>query len=240
MKFHNKKFAEEYERRLNQEGYPGELLTIVERELRGCSTILDIGAGSGFFSVPLAESGYFVTAIEPALPMITIMKKKIRGKTGINLAIEQSEWLQWTGNHADRAICIHAVYPMEDKKRSIEKMKEYAEKTVLLVRSPEKTRSMTDIIRNELNIDNYRNQQNTDTIRNALKAHGIPYQEREILVRRKIVFTDLYSEWQHYQFHLSIDDEYESDVKRIIEHHSSRSGNGYTFTADHYDIVFTF
>ncbi len=238
MKFHNNKFAEEYDRRLQMEGYPGVLVDHVKNELSGSTTVLDIGAGSGFFSIPLAEHGYRVTAVEPALPMIRLMKKKLSGRDNLDLTIEKSEWLQWSGPVFDSAICIHAIYPMEDKETSIQKMKEYAGKTVLLVRSKRKTRSMSDILRKELGFSDSRGDQDDDTIRNILRTIEVPFQQREITVNREIRFNDLHSEWEHYRFHLDLKDTAEMRVKEIIQNYSTRAKEGWIFTADHCDILF--
>ena len=77
MKFNEKKSAEEYQRRLSDEGYPGNLLEIVMDEVKGADSIIDLGAGTGFYSIPLAKKGYRVAAVEPSYEMMKILKGKI-------------------------------------------------------------------------------------------------------------------------------------------------------------------
>lgn len=45
------------------------------------TSILDIGAASGGFTVPFAERGAEVTAVEPSLPLVELMKENITGIT---------------------------------------------------------------------------------------------------------------------------------------------------------------
>lgn len=80
MKFYEQRFAEEYDRRLREENYPGELFEEVISELSAGSSILDCGAGSGLFTIPLVLSGYSVIAVEPSLAMIDILKRKVFDK----------------------------------------------------------------------------------------------------------------------------------------------------------------
>lgn len=45
------------------------------------TSILDIGAASGGFTVPFAERGANVTAVEPSLPLVELLKENITGIT---------------------------------------------------------------------------------------------------------------------------------------------------------------
>ncbi|MCI0695956.1 class I SAM-dependent methyltransferase [candidate division KSB1 bacterium] len=50
----------------------------IERHLDGVNTILDIGAGTGAFSIPLAKKGYKVTHIDLSSKMIDYAKEKAK------------------------------------------------------------------------------------------------------------------------------------------------------------------
>ena len=53
-------------------------LEVVERLLPEESSIIDFGAGTGRLSVPLAEMGYKVTAVEPSSGMLEILQQKCK------------------------------------------------------------------------------------------------------------------------------------------------------------------
>jgi SAM-dependent methyltransferase len=56
------------------------------------STILDIGAGTGAFAIPLAELGYSVIALDPSAYHLGILKQKAEGKGLINIRYHEDLW----------------------------------------------------------------------------------------------------------------------------------------------------
>lgn len=56
------------------------------------SRILDIGAGPGTLAIPFAERAAFVTAVEPSIGMVEVMKEQASEKGIHNLAIVQKRW----------------------------------------------------------------------------------------------------------------------------------------------------
>jgi len=57
----------------------------IERHLQGVKTILDIGGGTGVFSIPLAERGFSVTHVDFSPRMLEIACKKAKGLKNIRL-----------------------------------------------------------------------------------------------------------------------------------------------------------
>jgi ubiquinone/menaquinone biosynthesis C-methylase UbiE len=53
-----------------------QLLKILEKELRGCNTILDAGVGTGRFAKPMQERGFEVVGIDISRKMINVAKEK--------------------------------------------------------------------------------------------------------------------------------------------------------------------
>lgn len=82
--------------------------------------ILDLGAGTGRYSIPLSEEGYDVTAVEPAHPNLG----KLRAKGG-NLKVFEGNALKlkrFAGESFDLCIMFGPMYhieKMEDKKKAI-------------------------------------------------------------------------------------------------------------------------
>lgn len=55
----------------------------IERHLEGVDTILDVGAATGAFSIPLARRGYSVTHLDLSPRMLEIARQKAQGLTTI-------------------------------------------------------------------------------------------------------------------------------------------------------------
>jgi len=55
----------------------------IERHLEGVETILDIGGGTGAFSIPLAKRGFHVTHLDLSPEMLAIAREKARGVTNM-------------------------------------------------------------------------------------------------------------------------------------------------------------
>jgi SAM-dependent methyltransferase len=55
----------------------------IERHLEGVRNILDIGAATGAFSIPLAQRGFQVTHLDLSPEMLSIAQEKARGVPGI-------------------------------------------------------------------------------------------------------------------------------------------------------------
>ena len=87
-------FVEDYynnyneDKRLTRKSRKSEYLTtirFIEKYLTSNAKILEIGAGTGRYSIALAEKGYDVTAVELVEHNIEIMKKKVKAKHKINI-----------------------------------------------------------------------------------------------------------------------------------------------------------
>lgn len=82
---------------------PEYLITMkyIEKYLKPNSKILEIGAGTGRYSVALAEKGYDVTAVELVPRNIEIMKKKVKPNHNIKI---------YEGNACDLSFIESGVY----------------------------------------------------------------------------------------------------------------------------------
>ena len=71
-----------------------------------CSSIADIGAGSGNYSLKLAESGFSVTSIEPS----QTMRKQSRSHHNLRWHAGMAEGLPFPDKHFDGVtmiLCLH-------------------------------------------------------------------------------------------------------------------------------------
>jgi FkbM family methyltransferase len=239
MKFRDKRFAEEYDRRLTAEGYPGNLADAVFTRIHGSGTVIDVGCGTGFFSIPLARMGRRVMAIEPSPEMLKIFRKKIRSDIAGLIEIREADWASWEGGRSDALICVHSIYGMEDVKGSIEKMKNSADKTVLVIKSDHGTRTISEIIRTELGVKRCSAGFYSEVV-SSLAGLGIGYSETGHEQVRISRFRDMDEEAEYYCYHTGAGSENIGAVNDILAANSEYDGEYYAVRELYMDVLFEF
>lgn len=96
-----------------QEG-PDAFLATVYDLLTPEMTVLDVGAGGGRYAIPLTAHAREVVAVEPALPMVQVMREEAERAGVANLRIVPTDWLSAEVETADVVICSHVIYPLDD------------------------------------------------------------------------------------------------------------------------------
>ncbi len=81
-----------YSRAIEQSNYPKQAVTALLPLLRTCESVLDIGAGCGALSIPIAGSVKRVTAIEPSRWMYSSLLKRVREKGIKNIRAYNAGW----------------------------------------------------------------------------------------------------------------------------------------------------
>ena len=239
MKFHEKRFAEEYEARLSGEGYPGILLDSVAAEINMNAKILDVGAGTGFFSIPLARMGHKVTALEPSSEMISILKHKITDDISNNILIEKRSWEDWNGEKYNYIISIHSIYPMRDAESSILKMKNYSDKTIMVIRADEGSLTLTDIVRSHFNKKRPSSGYENLTYQ-IMNEHKIDFAVKKIFQKRRSTFTDISKEAEYFCYRTGIDESRTKEVIRIIEANAEYNNGEFSFNSEYRDVMLIF
>lgn len=116
-------------------GYPGVLLEHVAAHVHRNWTVLDIGAGTGTFALPLARTARSVTAIEPSSVQAERLREAIRESKAHNVSVVERRWedvdATAIGAH-DFVLAVHSLQ-MEDIACALRKMCEAARERVLLV-----------------------------------------------------------------------------------------------------------
>jgi FkbM family methyltransferase len=92
---------------------PDPLLDCVVQSIDASMTILDIGAGNGRWTIPLARKAKSVTAIEPDADMLNELRENIKTGSG-NIQNIQSSWEDAEVEVHDIAVCAHAMYSSPD------------------------------------------------------------------------------------------------------------------------------
>jgi SAM-dependent methyltransferase len=114
--------ADFWERRAR--GFHRSTKDTVERDplyLRLCekvssqTSVLDVGAGTGRFSLALAPLVDHVIAVEPSAAMLDYLRQDAAAKELSNLSYVQTTWQEAPDNlQADIVICSHVIYPIRD------------------------------------------------------------------------------------------------------------------------------
>jgi protein-L-isoaspartate O-methyltransferase len=86
------------------------------------STVLDIGAGTGSWSVLLSHRTKHVTAVEPSGSMISVMEESLAAEGVTNVAVVQGSWPDVSVEPHDYSLCSHAMYAYPDLASFIKKM----------------------------------------------------------------------------------------------------------------------
>jgi SAM-dependent methyltransferase len=79
------------------------------------TSVLDVGAGTGRFSLALAPQAEHITAVEPSAAMMDFLRRDAADKGLSNISYVQATWQEAPDNlQADIVICSHVLYPIRD------------------------------------------------------------------------------------------------------------------------------
>ncbi len=86
-------------------------------------SILDVGAGTGRFTLALASLAAQVTALEPNTSMLSYLREEVAAHGLTNVALLQNAWEDApTDLRADFVICSHVLYPLPEIVPFLEKL----------------------------------------------------------------------------------------------------------------------
>ena len=238
MKFEDRQFAHLYQRQQHETGYPGMLLPFVMDQLKGCSSLIDIGAGSGFFAIPAAASGFSVTAVEPSEEM-AVMMQKIYSETGPgSLTINLAKWEDWSGPVHDASICVHSFYPLIDKRLSVEKMLRYSQHRIIIIRNSPKMKSVTGAVRAELGLIGTGD--HNGLLVSILDELNVDFGITEITEQRDTIIKSLEDEAESIIVRTGFNSELKPDVIEIIRKNSTYSSGRFIFHSVFCDNAYIF
>ena len=104
-------------------------------------TILDVGAGTGVFALPLAKRARRIVAVEPSAGMLDILKKKAVDYNLTNIEYINKKWedtsinklIEINNGKYDLVISSHALYYITDLHNSFKKMNDVSKGYVYLL-----------------------------------------------------------------------------------------------------------
>jgi 2-polyprenyl-3-methyl-5-hydroxy-6-metoxy-1,4-benzoquinol methylase len=112
---------------------PDPLLDYVLQNLNSRQTFMDIGAGSGRWTIPAAKIVRSATAIEPSDSMLEMLRERISREKLDNISIIQARWEEASIEPHDIIACTHAIYETTDFAAFVRKMEQNARHRCYLV-----------------------------------------------------------------------------------------------------------
>ena len=110
---------------------PDPLLDFILQSVDTNITVLDIGAGNGRWTIPLAKRVKAVTAVEPDREMVDVLRENMKDSPR-NIQIIQSSWDEAQVEVYDIVVCAHAMYSSPDLVAFVRKMERHARKACYL------------------------------------------------------------------------------------------------------------
>ena len=78
-------------------------------------SVLDVGAGTGRFTLALAPQAKHITAVEPSSSMLDYLRQDASERGLTNISYVQTSWQEAPADlQADIVICSHVLYPIRD------------------------------------------------------------------------------------------------------------------------------
>ena len=107
--------AREYDQRIKRRwSQRDSTRDLILSQVDAGTTVLDVGAGTGRWSILLAQRVRRVTAVEPAPAMIELMAENLAQEGIRNVEIVQGTWPEVQVGPHDVSLCAHGMYSSPD------------------------------------------------------------------------------------------------------------------------------
>lgn len=123
-----------YERALARGNYAATVLGVLAPVLAECETALDVGAGCGAFTLPLAELLQRVTALEPSPAMAAALRAAVARRGLDNVEVVEAAWGEVPVAPHDLVLCAHVGPLLATRAAFVRDVSAHARRWVALVR----------------------------------------------------------------------------------------------------------
>lgn len=110
-----------------------ESLSAIRVLLRPTDTLLDVGAGSGCFTLPLAEHIQSVTALDLSPDMLALLRAKCRTQQVANVHVVESAWEDAAVEPHDVVLAAWSLYRQRDILASLQKLIDATKRTLIII-----------------------------------------------------------------------------------------------------------
>ncbi len=120
------KFAEDYSKLARHTEYGKKAVDLLEEILDDDFEVLEIGAGPGTLTIPLATRVKKVVAIERSETAVKYLRNNMKESNVENIEIVNKDWLEVDDREIkgrfDLVVCSHFLWQMRDLERHLKKM----------------------------------------------------------------------------------------------------------------------
>ncbi|GIV97147.1 MAG: SAM-dependent methyltransferase [Herpetosiphonaceae bacterium] len=118
------RLAARFYERTHRTPQPDAFLSLVLPHIRPGIRVLDVGAGTGRYALPLARAGAHVIAVEPSAGMRAYIERDAATE-GLPIDIFPERWEDARVSPAEIVICSHVLYPVADAERFLRKLDDH-------------------------------------------------------------------------------------------------------------------
>jgi SAM-dependent methyltransferase len=122
-----------YKEGLQYNSLPEKAMEVMLPETEDCVTFLDVGSGCGTLSIPLAESGKIVTALDESEAMIQTLEDELEKRCITTVSPLRAAWGEIELEPHDVILCANVPSLLQDSEGFLEKALNLAKKAVFLI-----------------------------------------------------------------------------------------------------------
>lgn len=124
-----------YNEALKLSDYPQKAMAVLAPLARGCRTILDVGAGVGALTIPLAKLVEKVTALDPSAAMLEELRRNLEQEGLQNVVCVEAAWGEVELSPHDLVLVANVPHVLEDIPRFLKAAERIANYFIVLVQN---------------------------------------------------------------------------------------------------------
>lgn len=124
-----------YNEALKVSDYPQKAMEVLAPLAKGCQSILDVGAGVGALTIPLAKLVETVTALEPSKGMLGVLRRNLEQEGLTNVIVVEGAWGEVELPPHDLLLVANVPNILEDIPRFVHEAEKIARRFIVLIRN---------------------------------------------------------------------------------------------------------
>lgn len=126
--------ANDYDQSPGHSGFEEEWKKFFSKKLNSESKVLDVGTGTGFIALILAELGYEVVGVDISEEMLKVAREKAEKRNlKVEFKIGNAEKLDFRDNEFDAVVSRHLLWTLKDQKACVAEWKRVAKNKVIAI-----------------------------------------------------------------------------------------------------------